>query len=182
VKWQGILPYPLQVAVNVSSIQFHRKAFVKEVAFTLLQTGLKPELLQIEFTESVMLSGAMSSAEPMNRLRALGISLAIDDFGTGYSCLSYLPSLPFDALKIDRAFVKDLGIKPESESMVRTLIMLAKNIGMRVIVEGVETQEQLELIRTYGADEVQGYLLGRPTPHPVEMFLRPKMQLQCTAA
>jgi EAL domain-containing protein (putative c-di-GMP-specific phosphodiesterase class I) len=129
-----------------------------------------------------MLSGAASSAEPMNRLRELGISLAIDDFGTGYSCLSYLPSLPFDALKIDRAFVKELGEKPESESMVRTLIMLAKNIGMRVIVEGVETQEQLELIRTYGADEVQGYLLGRPTPNPMGMILRPKEKLKSTAA
>jgi diguanylate cyclase (GGDEF)-like protein/PAS domain S-box-containing protein len=180
VKWQGILPYPVQVAVNVSSIQFHRKGFVEEVGFTLRQTGLKPELLQIEFTESVMLGGALSSAEPMNRLRAMGISLAIDDFGTGYSCLSYLPSLPFDALKIDRAFVKDLGKRPESESMVRTLIMLANNIGMRVIVEGVETQEQLELIRTYGANEVQGYLLGRPTPTPVETFLRPEKQLQCS--
>jgi diguanylate cyclase (GGDEF)-like protein len=181
VKWQGILPHPVQVAVNVSSIQLHRKGFVEEVGFTLRQTGLKPELLQIEFTESVMLGGTLSSAEPMNGLRSMGISLAIDDFGTGYSCLSYLPSLPFDALKIDRSFVRELGIRPESESMVRTLISLATNIGMRVIVEGVETREQLELIRTYGADEVQGYLLGRPTPKPVEMFLRPEKHLQETA-
>ena len=180
VKWQGILPRPVQVAVNVSSIQLHRKGFVEEVGFTLRQTGLKPELLQIEFTESVMLGGALSSAEPMNRLRALGISLAIDDFGTGYSCLSYLPSLPFDSLKIDRSFVRDLRKKPESESMVRTLISLANNIGMRVIVEGVETQEQLELIRIYGANEVQGFLLGRPTPNPVEMFLRPELESQYT--
>jgi diguanylate cyclase (GGDEF)-like protein/PAS domain S-box-containing protein len=180
VKWQGILPCPVQVAVNVSSIQLHRKGFVEEVGFTLRQTGLKPELLQIEFTESVMLGGALSSADPMHRLRSLGISLAIDDFGTGYSCLSYLPSLPFDALKIDRSFVRDLGKIPESESMVRTLISLANNIGMRVIVEGVETQEQLELIRTYGADEVQGYLLGCPTPNPVEMFLSSEKHLQET--
>jgi len=182
LKWQGILPHPVQVAVNVSSIQFHRKGFVEDVGIILRQTGLKPELLQIEFTESVMLRGALSSAEPMNRLRDMGISLAIDDFGTGYSCLSYLPSLPFDVLKIDRSFVKDLGKSPESESMVRTLIMLASNIGMRVIVEGVETQEQLDLIRIYGANEVQGYLLGRPCPNPVEMFLSPEKQLQDTAA
>ncbi|MGD0737375.1 MAG: EAL domain-containing protein [Terracidiphilus sp.] len=180
VKWQRILPWPVQVAVNVSSIQLHRKGFVEEVCFTLRQTGLMPELLQIEFTESVMLGGALSAAEPMNRLRSLGISLAIDDFGTGYSCLSYLPSLPFDALKIDRSFVRDLGKRAESESMVRTLISLANNIGMRVIVEGVETQEQLELIRTYGANEVQGYLLGRPTPNPVEIFIRPEIESQYT--
>jgi EAL domain-containing protein (putative c-di-GMP-specific phosphodiesterase class I) len=180
VKWQDILPSPVQVAVNVSSIQLHRKGFVEEVAFTLRQTGLKPELLQIELTESVMLGGALTSAEPMNRLRSMGISLAIDDFGTGYSCLSYLPSLPFDALKIDRSFVRDLGKRPESESMVRTLISLANNIGMRVIVEGVETQEQLELIRIYGANEVQGYLLGHPTPNPIEMFLRPELESQHT--
>jgi len=178
VKWQGILPHPVQVAVNVSSIQFHRKGFVDDVSLVLQQSGLKPELLQIELTESVMLNGGTSSSETMNRIRELGISLAIDDFGTGYSCLSYLPSLPFDALKIDSSFVRDLGIKPESESMVRTLIVLAHNIGMRVIVEGVETHEQLGFIRAYGANEVQGYLLGRPTANPIEDFLLPAIAAQ----
>jgi diguanylate cyclase (GGDEF)-like protein/PAS domain S-box-containing protein len=172
VKWQGILSYPIQVAVNVSSIQFRRRGFVEEVSAILEQTGLPPELLQIELTESVMMQSTEYSNEVMNRLHALGISLAIDDFGTGYSCLSYLPSLPFDFLKIDSSFVRGLGIQPESESMIRTLIMLAHNIGMRVIVEGVETREQLAVLRTLDADEVQGYIMGRPTANPVDVFIR----------
>ncbi len=173
VRWQTIAAYPIQVAVNVSSIQFRRKGFVEEVSMILENTGLRPELLQVELTESVVLGGAHSTAQTMNRLRELGISLVIDDFGTGYSSLSYLPSLPFNALKIDRSFVMNLQAQPENEAMIRTLIGLARNMGMRVIVEGVETPEQLELIKALGANEVQGYLLGKPTANPVDVFFRP---------
>jgi diguanylate cyclase (GGDEF)-like protein/PAS domain S-box-containing protein len=171
VRWQSIVQYPIQVAVNVSSIQFRRKGFVEEVCMILGRTGLKPELLQIELTESVMLSGAHYAADIMSRLHALGISLAIDDFGTGYSNLSYLPTLPFDAVKIDRSFVLNMETQPESESMIRTVIALARNVGMRAIVEGIETTQQLELVKAYGAEEVQGYLTGRPTANPIEDFL-----------
>jgi Amt family ammonium transporter len=102
----------------------------------------------------------------------MGISMAIDDFGTGYSNLSYLPTLAFDVLKIDRSFVSNLGIQPETESMMRTLIALAHNFGMRVIVEGVETHEQLTMIKALGANEVQGFFTGRPTANPAAyMFL-----------
>jgi diguanylate cyclase (GGDEF)-like protein len=166
VKWQAIAPYPLQVAVNVSSIQFKRDHFVEEVTSVLNYTGLRPDLLQLELTESIMLSGVHRAAETMKRLRALGVSLAIDDFGTGYSCLSYLPALPFDALKIDRSFVKELDLKPENGAMIHSLVALAHNIGMRVIVEGVEKPEQLDLIRKFGGNEIQGYLLGRPIADP----------------
>jgi diguanylate cyclase (GGDEF)-like protein len=175
VKWQALAPYPIQVAVNISSMQFRRDQFVAEVVEVLNHTGLKPELLQLELTESIMLSGIHRAVETMKRLKELGVSLAIDDFGTGYSCLSYLRSLPFDALKIDRSFIQELGLKPKSEAMVRSLITLAKSIGMRVIVEGVETPEQLELIKTFGADDVQGYLTGRPAPDPaaqISLFLQ----------
>jgi len=175
VKWPTLAPYPIQVAVNISSMQFGRDQFVDEVVGVLNRTGLSPELLQLELTESIMLSGFHRALETMKRLKELGVSLAIDDFGTGYSCLSYLQSLPFDALKIDRSFIQDLCLKPESEAMVRSLIALAKNIGMRVIVEGVETEEQLELIKKFGANEVQGYLTGRPAPDPagqISLFLQ----------
>jgi diguanylate cyclase len=165
-QWQPLAPHPVQIAVNVSSIQFSRDSFEEEVVATLKRTGLKPELLQIELTETVMLGAVERSAEKMRRLRSLGISLAIDDFGTGYSCLSYLPSLPFDALKIDRSFVNGLKSKPEAIAMVHSLVGLAHNIGMRVIVEGIEDSEQLQLIRQLGGNEVQGYLLGRPTSDP----------------
>jgi EAL domain-containing protein (putative c-di-GMP-specific phosphodiesterase class I) len=120
-----------------------------------------------------MLAGVEHTAATMNRLRELGVSMAIDDFGTGYSSLSYLPSLTFDALKIDRSFVMNLDTQPDGESMIRMLVALAQNLGMRVIVEGVETAEQLELIRALGANEVQGYLMGRPTATPMEAFLCP---------
>jgi diguanylate cyclase (GGDEF)-like protein/PAS domain S-box-containing protein len=168
VKWRETYPCPIQVAVNVSNIQLQRRGFVEEVSAILEVTGLPPELLQIELTESVMMKNSDYSSEIMSRLHSMGIGLAVDDFGTGYSCLSYLPLLPFDALKIDSSFVRGLGTLPKSESMIHTLIMLAHNIGMLVIVEGVETREQLDLLRSMGADEAQGYYLGRPSAHPVE--------------
>jgi diguanylate cyclase (GGDEF)-like protein len=167
IRWQAIAPYPIQVAVNVSSIQFKRDHFVEEVSSILKQTGIRPDLLQLELTETIMLTGIKRASETMKRLRALGVSFAIDDFGTGYSCMSYLPELPFDALKIDRAFVKELDVKPESRAMVNSLIALAHNIGIRVIVEGIETVPQLDLIKKYGGNEIQGYLMGRPTPDPM---------------
>jgi len=172
LRWQSLTVTPVQVAVNVSSIQFRRKDFVEEVSAILDRTGLRPDLLQLELTESVMMSGSHCTAATMNRFRELGVGLAMDDFGTGYSSLSYLASLPFDALKIDRSFVTNLETQPESESMVRAMIVLAQNMGMRVIVEGVEKPEQLELIRAMGANEVQGYLMGRPSADPIGDILR----------
>jgi predicted signal transduction protein with EAL and GGDEF domain len=171
VRWQSIAPQPIQVGVNISPIQFRNEGFVEEVRTILQLTGLQPELLQIELTESIMLNETKQVAETMHRLRELGISLAIDDFGTGYSSLSYLPSLPFDTLKIDRSFVMNLDKQPENESVIRMLVALAHNAGMSVIVEGVETPEQLEFVRALGANEVQGFLMGRPTPNPSEDFL-----------
>jgi EAL domain-containing protein (putative c-di-GMP-specific phosphodiesterase class I) len=171
VKWQTIAPYPVQVAVNVSSIQFGRDKFVEEVVEILNRTGLRPDLLQLELTESVMLSGVQHSAETMKRLKGLGVSFAIDDFGTGYSCLSYLPSLPFDALKIDRSFVRDCHLQPERKMLVQSLISLAHNIGLRVVVEGVENAQQFDLIGKLGGNEIQGYLLGRPIPDPAAQIL-----------
>jgi diguanylate cyclase (GGDEF)-like protein len=171
VGWQKISPDPVQVAVNVSSLQFMRDSFVEELVETLKHTGLKPSLLQIELTESVMLSGTEPAAETMRRLAALGVTIAIDDFGTGYSCFSYLPRLPFNALKIDRAFVKELSARKEMKAMVHSLITLAHNLNMQVVVEGIETQEQLEMIRRVGGNQVQGFLLGRPTPDPQSALL-----------
>lgn len=167
VRWQAVAGRAIQVAVNVSSMQFSRDSFVEEVIEILKRTELDPKLLQIELTESVMLKGAERSAEHMKRLNGLGVTLAIDDFGTGYSCLSYLPRLPFSALKIDRSFVHDLETRPEIRAMVRSLVALAENMGMNVIVEGVEKKAQLELIRKIGGDEIQGYLMGRPTADPL---------------
>jgi diguanylate cyclase (GGDEF)-like protein/PAS domain S-box-containing protein len=168
VLWQSVLPTPVQVAVNVSSIQFRRKGYADEVRTLLHQVGLDPSLLQIELTESVMMGDTQNTIETMNQLRSMGISLAIDDFGTGYSSMSYLRSLLFSTMKIDSSFVHGLGHQPESESMMKTLIVLAHSFGMKVIVEGVETAAQLQIVRTLGANEVQGFYTGRPTPNPRE--------------
>ena len=174
-RWQSLAAYPIQVAVNVSSVQFARDSFVDEVFETLKRTGLNPNLLQIELTESAMLVGVSRAAKSIQLLRSIGVSFAIDDFGTGYSCLSYLPELGFDALKIDRSFVKELIQRPETRAMVRSLVTLAHDLGMRVIAEGIETQEQLSLIEDMGGNEAQGYLLGRPTPNPAAFLKGPSL-------
>jgi EAL domain-containing protein (putative c-di-GMP-specific phosphodiesterase class I) len=170
LRWQDAASDPIQVAVNVSSIQFARETFVDEVAEVLRLTGLSPALLQLELTESVVVNGVEYVAQAMNRLSELGVLMAVDDFGTGYSSLSYLPNLPFRSLKIDRSFVNELEHRPELRNMIRSLVMLAHNLGMKVIAEGVETRAQLELIEKLGANEIQGYLLGEPTPDPMSVL------------
>ncbi len=164
--WQSRDDPPVQVAVNVSIVQFGRDSFVSEVEAILKKTGLDPSLLQIELTESVTLSGIEDAAQKITSLQKLGISVAVDDFGTGYSALSYIATLPFNALKIDRSFMKEIMRRTESRAMVQSIVVLAQQLGMKVIVEGVENEEQLGAIQELGADAVQGFLLGRPTPDP----------------
>jgi diguanylate cyclase (GGDEF)-like protein len=164
--WQSLSGYPVQVAVNVSTVQFRRASFVDEVTAILQDSGLDPKLLQLELTESIMLDGTDRAASTMKQLAAMGVSIAVDDFGTGYSCFSYLPRLPFNVLKIDRTFVSELGKRVEMAAMIRSLVSLAHNLNMQVVVEGIETVEQLQTIEAMGGNEVQGYLLGRPTADP----------------
>ena len=142
-------------------------SFVEEVESILKKTGLDPRLLQLELTESVMLSALQDAAETIRRLQRIGVTVAIDDFGTGYSALSYIQRLPFNALKVDRTFMKEIMQRSETKAMVRSLVLLAQELGMTVIVEGIETEAQLRAIKEMGANEVQGYLLGRPTPDPL---------------
>jgi diguanylate cyclase (GGDEF)-like protein len=172
VKWQKLAPYPIEVAVNVSNLQFSRVAFVEEVAETLRETGLNPQLLQLELTEAIMLSGTERAAETMHRLRELGVGLAIDDFGTGYSCLSHLPLLPFGVFKIDRSYVEALTSGPSSRAIVSFLIELAHTLDMKVVVEGIETSEQLEIVKMLNGNEIQGFLVGRPTASPQSLLGR----------
>lgn len=170
VEWQGRANRPIQVAVNVSSLQFARDSFLEEVEETLARTGLRPSLLQLELTESATLSGVERAADLIRRLTGRGIGVAMDDFGTGYSCLSYLPRLFLDALKLDRTFVSELAVRDETRSFVQSVLSMAHNLHMKVIVEGIETPEQLELMRALGTNEAQGFLLGRPTPNPMEQL------------
>lgn len=169
--WQILSNHPVQVAVNVSSVQFARETFISEVEEILHSTGLDPHLLQIELTESATLIGIERAGEIMNRLKRIGVTIAVDDFGTGYSCLSYLPKLPFDVLKIDRSFVNELMVRRETRAFVKSILTMADSLGMRVVVEGVETEEQLHMVMELGIHEAQGFLLGRPSPDPAG-FLR----------
>lgn len=168
VLWQRRASTPIQVAVNVSSVQFARDSFLEEVEDTLRRTGLRPSLLQLELTESATLTGVERAADLIRRLTGRGIGVAMDDFGTGYSCLSYLPKLFLDALKLDRSFVTELAVRQETRAFVESILSMAHNLHMKVIVEGIETREQLELMRSLGTNEAQGYYLGRPTPNPME--------------
>jgi diguanylate cyclase (GGDEF)-like protein len=170
--WQDRADQPIQVAVNVSSVQFSRSTFVDEVLEVLDRTGLRPDLLQLELTESATLISIQHAADTIKRLKSVGITVAMDDFGTGYSCLSYLPKLAFDAIKIDRSFVRELLTCPETRALVESILTLARNLDMKVIVEGIENDEQLALVGKLGGDEAQGYLLGRPSPDPGSQLRR----------
>jgi diguanylate cyclase len=166
IKWQRANRKPIQVAVNMSAIQFNSDRILEEIADIVIRTGIDPRLLQIELTESVMVGSIQRSSEVMHSMRELGLSIALDDFGTGFSCLGYLPNLPIDVIKIDRSFTNKLYEGSDTVKMVRSMIDLAHSMEMRVIVEGVEEPDQLTLIREMGADEVQGFLLGRPGAEP----------------
>ena len=172
VSWQSNAGPRIEVAVNVSNLQFGRDSFIEEVEAALKKTGLEPALLQIELTESVMLVGLDIAVAKIRQLQSIGVTVAIDDFGTGYSALSYIQKLPFNALKIDRTFMKEITAHSETRAMVRSLIQLAQELDMKVIVEGVESEEQFRIVKEIGADAVQGFLLGHPTPNPFEHLSR----------
>ena len=128
------------------------------------ESGLPPSRLELEITESLLVQDTPAVVRTLNELNSLGITLALDDFGTGYSSLSYLRKFPLQVLKIDKAFVQDLGKDLDSESLVYAIIAMAKSLRMQVVAEGVETTEQLQFLQARGVDLVQGYLFSRPVP------------------
>ena len=155
-------PESVRVAVNVSSIQFHRGGIIETVFQAIAASGIAPERLEIELTESVFLEGDAATLAALHGLRALGVRIALDDFGTGYSSLSYLQSFPFDKLKIDQSFIRNLLTKPGASAVVRAIIDLAAALGMETTAEGVEDSGQLEALRQQGCSTVQGYHFSRP--------------------
>ena len=156
--------HPLQIAVNLSPIQFRHGDLPGLVHAVLLETGLAPHRLELEITEGVMIEDFGRSLSILRRLKALGVRIAMDDFGTGYSSLSYLQSFPFDKIKIDKSFISNLNGNPQSAAIVRAVIGLAHGLNLPVLAEGVETKDQLEFLAAESCNEVQGYLLGRPHP------------------
>ena len=173
-SWKAARHPELRVSVNISARQFNQPSLVETVRSVLEETGLEPELLELELTESAMMSNIENSIARMHQLKELGVSLAIDDFGTGYASLSYLSQFPLDRIKVDKSFVTALPYDRQMSAIVQTIVVLAHSLGMTVVAEGVETDEQLRFLRMLGCEEVQGFLFSPPLPPDslVELLLR----------
>ncbi len=172
-------PDHLQVAVNISAAQFRGSGLMQVIMNALATSGLHPTRLEIEITETVLLQDKEATLAVLHQLRALGIRIAMDDFGTGYSSLTYLQCFPFDKIKIDRSFVKDIADNAGSLNIVRAVAALANGMGMAATAEGVETREQLDRITAEGCTEMQGYLFSRPLPvHEIERLFLPAREIE----
>jgi diguanylate cyclase (GGDEF)-like protein len=162
--WQDAGIAPLPVAVNISARQFHQDRLDAVLARLLGESGVDPRLLELELTESLLMSDAEAAISTLRRIKDRGLLLALDDFGTGYSSLSYLKRFPLDAVKIDRAFIRDVMEDPSDASIVTAIVNLARNLELKVIAEGVETPQQMSFLRQRGCDEVQGHYIAPPMP------------------
>ncbi|EKE16701.1 MAG: hypothetical protein ACD_10C00844G0001 [uncultured bacterium] len=152
------------IAVNISALQFNRGDLIEIIENALRRSGLPAGQLEIEITESVLMRNLNGTLDTIQRLKQLGVQFAIDDFGTGYSSLSSLKTMKVNKLKIDQSFVRDIDHDADDLAIVRAIIQLGQTLQLRVIAEGVETVEQLDILRKHGCDEVQGYYFGRPLP------------------
>jgi PAS domain S-box-containing protein len=163
-SWQSEFPSspPLTMSVNITSREFAQPDLATEIRKTLEQSGVDPGCLQLEITETIAMRDAEKSGHVLSQLKALGVCLSIDDFGTGYSSLSRLRRIPVDTLKIDRAFISNMDSDPESREIVRIIIILAHNLGLKVVAEGTETEEHIELLKQLNCEMAQGYFFSRP--------------------
>ena len=157
-------PRHLQIAINLSPVQFRHGDLAGLVHTILYETGLRAERLRLEITEGVLIDDFSRAVAILRRLKAMGVRIAMDDFGTGYSSLSYLQSFPFDLIKIDRAFISNVDSNAQSAAIVRAVIGLARGLNVPVIAEGVETKGELDFLAQEACSEAQGYLIGRPEP------------------
>jgi EAL domain-containing protein (putative c-di-GMP-specific phosphodiesterase class I) len=156
-------PRPLSVAVNVSAVQIHSPSFVQTVHGILFETGLKPDRLEIEITETALIRDPSRAQATLRQLKALGVRIAMDDFGTGYSSLSNLRAYPFDKIKIDGSFVRSVDTNEQTAAIVRSVIGLGRGLGLPVLAEGVETDGELKFLAAENCTAAQGYLIGRPS-------------------
>jgi diguanylate cyclase (GGDEF)-like protein/PAS domain S-box-containing protein len=161
-EWQDDELLAVPVSVNVSAVQFRQEDFSKLIGVVLQETGLASQYLELELTESLLLSSADTTFDVLEDLKAMGLKLAIDDFGTGYSSLSYLKRFPINKLKIDRSFVRDVAVDPDDAAITTAIIGIAKHLKLRVIAEGVEDEAQLSFLRAHNCDEIQGYYFSKP--------------------
>jgi predicted signal transduction protein with EAL and GGDEF domain len=163
-RWHDAGFTGLRVAVNLSGRQFQQQELAKTVERSYLEAGITPESLDLEITESVAMQSVDWTASVLRSLQRMGVRLSIDDFGTGQSSLSYLKHFPLTTLKIDRAFVKDIRVNPDGEAIVKAVIALAHILKLRVVAEGVETDQQIAFLREAACEEIQGYFYSRPLP------------------
>jgi diguanylate cyclase (GGDEF)-like protein len=181
-SWQRPGQPPLRVSVNLSPIQFRKQSVPLLVTSVLAETGLDPRLLDLELTENIVMQDADAVASDLQRMRDLGVSISIDDFGTGYSSLTYVKQFPVDRLKIDQCFIRNLANDPNDSVIVRAIVSLGHSLELDVVAEGVETREQMQLLRFEGCHEMQGYYFGKPMPASEFIELaRGESQLALTA-
>ncbi len=174
-KWQddGILNVP--IAVNLSVNQFQNREIIEGIVAILKETGLDPNDLELEITENIIMKETEYIIESLKQLKQLGVKIAIDDFGTEYSSLNYIKQLPVDKIKIDISFIRGININYKDEAIIKVIISLAKNLGLKVIAEGVETKEQFDFLRDEMCDEIQGYYYYKPMPaRQIEELMRNK--------
>jgi EAL domain-containing protein (putative c-di-GMP-specific phosphodiesterase class I) len=157
-------PEHIKVAVNLSAGQFRTGTLFDVILCALVESGLPPERLELEITESLLLQNKESNVLVIQQLKNIGITIALDDFGTGYASLSYLLSFPFDKIKIDKSFTQGLLTRTDCRAVVASILTLARGLQIAVTAEGVETRAEFDLLRAEGVDCVQGYLFGRPRP------------------
>jgi EAL domain-containing protein (putative c-di-GMP-specific phosphodiesterase class I) len=161
-KWQDEGIPAVSVAVNVSAVQFRQESFGEVIRKVLRETGLAPQYLELELTESLLLGNADVTLSVLKELKSMGVTLAIDDFGTGYSSFSYLKKFPVSKLKIDRSFVRDVAANPDDAAITAAIISMAKSLYLKVIAEGVEDEAQMSFLRAHQCDEIQGYYFSKP--------------------
>jgi diguanylate cyclase (GGDEF)-like protein len=161
-KWMGMGYAPIYISVNISALQIRQSDFIEKISQVLKETQMEPKYLELEITESIAIEDTASRIKTLEVLRNMGVRIAIDDFGTGYSSLSYLRSFQITALKIDQSFIRELSSNEKDAAIVSTIIAIGQNLNLKLIAEGVETQEQLEFLRQKKCDSIQGYLYSRP--------------------
>ena len=161
-RWAAEGPRPVPVAINLSAAQLAMPNLLSTIQLSLAETGLAPELLELEITESVMIPNLEGSRQLLKRVREMGIRVSIDDFGTGYTALKVLRHLPVDKLKIDRSFIKEIEAEEAAPPIVKAVVEIGRSFGLEVVAEGIETERQMECLRTLGADLLQGFHIARP--------------------
>jgi len=182
VGWQNEGFVNLKINVNVSAVQFLQNEILRQTDNAIAMSGISPHQLELEITESLLLEGLGDTLKSLEDLSSMGVSLSIDDFGTGYSSLAYIKRLPINTLKIDRTFVRDLNTNIDDAAIIDAICALSRSLRFKVVVEGVETVEQLYYLRGIGVSAVQGHLFSRPIPaRDVLAYLKNKNQMTILA-